>query len=128
MMIQIGKKPLALEFILDSVRNWDKRFLDKQFTFCHLHDEGLVLTDLPSYRKRDSQLDLSAINIKQIIFSKRFFKLELASRDQWSGVYPEFLVPFGPCPKKMIFRFAKQKESAELLRRFALEHQIEIKE
>lgn len=124
----IGKKPLELELIFGPVKNWDSRGISKQFNLCCLADTVFVFKDLSSYRNRDVELQLEPINVKQIILAKRFFKLELVARDKWNGAYPEFMVPFGPCPKKMIFRYNSAKITPQLLRMFAEEQQIALKE
>jgi len=124
----IGKKPLELELIFGPVKNWDSRGISKQFNLCYLADTVFVFKDLSSYRNRDVELQLEPINVKQIILAKRFFKLELVARDKWTGAYPEFMVPFGPCPKKMIFRYNSAKITPQLLRMFAEEQQITLKE
>lgn len=124
----IGKKPLALEFIFGPVKNWDSRGISKQFNLCYLADTVFVFKDLSSYRNRDVELQLEPINVKQIILAKRFFKLDLVARDKWTGAYPEFMVPFGPCPKKMIFRYHNSNQSRALLRSLAVSQHVELKE
>ena len=124
----IGKKPLALELIFGAVKTWDSSVITKQFTSCYLADTEMIFSYLSSYRKRDVELHLAPNNVKQLILAKRFFKIELVARDKWVGAYPEFMLPFGPCPKKMIFRYNSAKATPQLLRMFADEQQIALKE
>lgn len=108
-MSLLGKKPFRLELLLGFPKNWDTRKLEFQFDTCFILENRLILKSLPHQFKHNVEITLEWENLREVVLSKRFFKLRLQTRDQWIGDYPTVLVPFGFCPKKMIFRFTKEE-------------------
>lgn len=123
---RLGQKPLGLELMFTPFKNWNRLQLSKQFEYCFFEENQLSFSSLRSYRKSDVILQLNPLNIKEVKRSKRFFTVVLKQRDQWTGDYPEFLIPFGPCPKKMIFRLTSQKALEHTFISFLEQHQVVI--
>ena len=125
-MIHIGTKPLRLELLFGAVKKWDSSKLPRQFTNFYFDEAGLLFKDLPRYRNTNVEMSLVWAHVNEIKVSKRFVKIYLKPRDQWLGEYPTYLIPFGPCPKKMIFRFSGSSNSRSLFLEQVELHQVPV--
>jgi hypothetical protein len=125
-MIHIGTKPLRLELFFSTGKKWDSSKLPRQFTSFYFDEAGLLFKDLPRFRKTNVEMPLDWAHINEIRVENRFVKIYLKPRDQWMGEYPPYLIPFGPCPKKMIFRFSGSLNSRRLFLELLELHQVPV--